>query len=59
MQNFVTRLIWLLVLDVMLTVGYTYTPANWTIARDVLDGVILIVIATTMLITFRRVLEDY
>ncbi len=59
MRSFAARLIWLLAIDVALTIGYTYTPANFTLLRDVLDGVILITMATTMLITFRRVLEDY
>jgi len=59
MRNFAARLIWLLVIDVASTAGYTYTPTGWIMTRDLLDGVILIAMATTMLITFRNILEDF
>jgi|GEM_PF-6076146 len=57
--RFLPKLAVLLMLDVALTLGYSYLPANWTLARDAGNAVILAAMAGTMLITIRRVLEDY
>lgn len=57
--RFFSKLAALLVLDVVLTFGYSYIPTTWIPARDAGNAVILAVMAATMLVTIRRVLQDY
>lgn len=57
--NFTKRLIWLLALDIALTIGDSYIPHEWTMARAAAAVVIFMAMAVTMLVTLRRVLEEY
>jgi hypothetical protein len=58
-SHFLPKLILMLTLDVTLTFGYSYIPGDWILARDGGNAVILVAMAATILITVRRLLEDY
>ena len=56
---FIQRLAYLLAADIALSFAYAWTPANLTPVRLGFAYVQLAIMAVTMWVAIRRVLEDY
>lgn len=58
-SNFSKQLTALIVTDLLLTAVDSYVPHDWWPLRDAMACLVLTVMALTMAVTVRRVLEDY
>ena len=57
--RFPKQLTTLLLMDLALTAVDSYVPHSWWPVRDLLAALVLTAMALTMVVTLRRVLEDY